>query len=225
MPNEVINILTVFGEVSEVKEVFKRITTNNDDMFNISFESFIPIPSYLTFQSDIFLLERWTRENWGTKWNVLGTSVCEKHNKVKFWTVDETPYKAMLTVSKLFPNVKLRIEFADEDQGINVGSYTLLNGEMIDSVTPKELSNEAYSMSIDITGDDYYITSFIESLNEDEITEEFPEMCIELAYEKRSITKDFPRFILEKFETLAVRDEDYEFASEVKKLIEIDHEV
>jgi hypothetical protein len=261
MANEVINILTVLGDTSDVKEVFKTIISDKDEFFNISFNQFIPMPLdikktaspvWLMEQEDydnwmrkygetnreffdgypitedmqqdlldkygVDTWEKWAINYWGCKWDVQGTVSLGKMNKVKFWTADNTPYNAMVTLSRLFPNVKLKVEYADEDLGVNVGLYYLVNGEMVDSHTPKALSNEAYSMAMDITGDEYYITGFLETMSENDAKEEFPEMCIEIAYEKRKATDKFPVFILKQFEKWAVRDEDYEFASEIKSI-------
>lgn len=163
--------------------------------------------------------EKWAMQYWGTKWDVQGTVSLGKPNKVKFWTYENTPYEAMVTLSKLFPDVKLKVEFADEDLGINVGVYYLVNGEKVSDHIPKPLSDEAYEMSMNITEDFYYVEGFLETLQEDEADEEFPEMCIRLAYNMRKTTKETPNFILRQFEAWAVADEDYEFANEVKKLI------
>ena len=164
--------------------------------------------------------ESWAINYWGTKWDVQGTESLGKPNKAKFWTYENTPYEAMVTLSKLFPNVKLKVEFADEDLGINVGVYFLVNGEKVSDHIPKALSDEAYEMSMHITGDYYYVEGFLETIHEHEADEEFPEMCIRLAYNMRKITQGMPSFILKQFETWAVKDEDYEFASEVKKFID-----
>ena len=131
MRNEVINILTVLGNSSNVKEVIDHITTDSE-MFNIE------LPNTM----------------------IIGTvGFIDELNKVKFWTYDVTPYEVILDLSIKFPTVKLKVEYADEDLGVNVGVYLLKDGEVVDSNTPKALSNEAYSMGIDITGDDYFITN------------------------------------------------------------------
>jgi len=146
-------------------------------------------------------------------------NVKDDDNKIKFWTSDYMPIHDLKKISEKFPDLTLRVEYADEDLGINVGVYYLENGEMVDYKIPEPLSVDAYEMSMDITGDKYYITGFIETLNKSDSDEEFPQICIEMAYNRRAFTKKFPTYILEHFEKLAVRDEDYEYASTIVKEI------
>lgn len=142
-------------------------------------------------------------------------------NKLKFYSDHFCPYEELTKVSKNFPNVKIKVEFADEDLGHNVGSFYIENGEVSNSISPKGGSDEAYEMSMAITGDEFYVTDFIYGLEEDEITEEFPDMCIRLAFKLRKCSPMYPVFILNKFEKWAVEVEDYEFASEVNKSIKV----
>ena len=261
MTNEVVNILTIIGDSSEVKEVIDTITSDYE-VFNISFNTFIPMPRDIRrTSSPVWLMEQdkydqWIKENdsddrdfyegypitkemrknllskygvdtwekwaiqhWGTKCDVQGTTSLGKPNMVKFWTCDETPFEAMLTLSKKFPNVKLKIQFADEDLGVNVGEYTLDNGEKINDNIPEALSDEAYEMSMYITEDFYYVEEFLETISEDESSEEFPEMCIRIAYKMRKVNKKTPTFIIEQFKEWAISEEDYEFASTLTNLL------
>lgn len=259
--NEVVNILTVLGDISKVKEVFKTIIVSKLDIFNLSLNKITPMPLeikmtsspvWLMTQSEFnrwmehygdddweegknypitkeqqeYLLSKygvdnwvdWSIKNWGCLWDIQSTVTLEKLNKIKFWTNDYTPKNAFITLSSKYPNLTFKLEFASEDLGSNVGVYYFKNGKVIDSNIPNPLSVEAYSQSIDITGDEYYVTTFLEGLTETERYERFPQLCIEVAYRQRRITKDIPSFILDKFERWAVRDEDYEFVNEIKNL-------
>ncbi len=142
-------------------------------------------------------------------------------NKVKFYSDHFCPYEDLTKVSKNFPNVKIKVEFADEDLGHNVGSFYIEDGAVSNPVSPKGGSDEAYEMSMAITGDEFYVTDFIYGLDEHEITEEFPDMCIRLAFKLRKCNPTYPLFILDKFEQWAVDVEDYEFAVEVQNAIKV----
>lgn len=192
MVNEVVNIVTIMGDSSEMENTINTFMP----FFHNSFR-FHPM---IYFDDDTEIKSAY-------------------NNKIKFWTVDYTPYYDLIKISKKFPHITLRVEYADEDLGVNVGVYYLENGEMVDHHFPEPLTVDAYKMSIDITGDNYYITEFIETLKESESDEEFPKLCIELAYNERVLSGKFPIHILEHFEKLAVRDEDYEFASTIVKEI------
>jgi len=143
-------------------------------------------------------------------------------NKVRFYSDNNYPHDELIKVSKNFPNVTIKVEFSDEDLGYNVGTFKMLNGEIFDWVSPRGGSDEAYEMSIQITGDHFFVTDFLYGLEEDEITEEFPDMCIRLAFKMRLCNTSYPTYILEIFERMAVEVEDYEFASEVNKLIKLE---
>ena len=138
-------------------------------------------------------------------------------NKLRFYSDRFCPLRDLTETSKNFPTVKIKVEFADEDLGQNVGSFYIEDGEISNVVSPKGGSDEAYEMSMEITGDEFYVTQFLYGLSEDEITEEFPDMCIKLAFKLRKCNPSYPPFILKKFEQWAVEVEDYEFASQVAK--------
>jgi len=142
-------------------------------------------------------------------------------NKVKFYSDRTCPYEDLGKLSETFPDVMIRVQFAHEDLGQYVGEYFLNDGVTSKYNTPLSGSDEAYEMSILITGDDFFITDFLYGLEEDEIYEEFPEQCIRLAFKFRMVNPIFPTYILEVFEKMAVEVEDYEFASEITKAMSL----
>lgn len=177
------------------------------------------IQTELFFKYGVDNWKDWSLKYWGCIHDTLDTVILGKQS-LKFDTADATPFNAMIRLSAMFPRVILKIQYADEDLGINVGSYRVENGEVLTNDQPKMSSLEAYSLAMDITGDTYYIDEFLYDLTESDAEQEFPEMLIELAYMKRRVSKQLPTFILEKFRVLAVEEEEYEFASKVKKAIE-----
>lgn len=88
----------------------------------------------------------WNRANWGTKWNSY------EHNKEAFnvftfetaWSGVPNLIKKM---SESFPEVEILYEYADEDTGYNCGEITFLKGEIIQDITPKSGSKEAYELA------------------------------------------------------------------------------
>jgi hypothetical protein len=231
MANDVINIVTILGNSFDVQEVMK-VLVNDKNM--VSFDSFIPMPSDIkatkksvpTAEMKLDLLDKygvsnwvdWSSKYWGTQFDALETVIL-KHNKVRFFTDSNCPYEAINTLSIIFPNVKIKLQWADEDLGYNVGEMYLQNGDIIDTKSLKGGSDEAYEMAIIITDDKFYITDFLYSIEEDEKDEEFPSMCIRLSYKFRVLDEMFPSFILKQFEEWAVREEDYEFANEITKIL------
>lgn len=230
MANDVINIVTVLGDSIDVQEVMKVLVNKKD---KVCFDVFIPMPSDIkatkksvaTEEMKLGLLDKygvsnwidWSNKYWGTQFNAM-ESVVLNHNKVKFYTDTNCPYEAITTLSKIFPSVKIKLQWADEDLGYNVGEMYLQNGDVIDSKAPKGGSDEAYEMAMVISDDKFYITDFLYSIEENEKDEEFPSMCIRLSFKFRVLDDMFPSFILKQFEEWAVKEEDYEFANEITKI-------
>lgn len=88
----------------------------------------------ITRAIQVSLLERfgadnwydWSVENWGTKWNAY--EVSWGWGDVYFqcaWSYPEVIFEAL---SKLFPDVTIDIEYADEDFGSNCGIVSWRNG-------------------------------------------------------------------------------------------------
>lgn len=173
----------------------------------------------LFFEYGVDNWKDWAEKYWGCIHDTLDTIILD-NKTIKFDTADASPFNALIKLSLMFPRVILKIQYADEDLGTNVGSYRLENGEILTNDQPKMSSLDAYSMAMDITGDMFYIEEFLYDLTESDAEQEFPEMLIELAYIKRKLSKKLPNFILEEFRVLAVEEEDYEFASAVKEAIE-----
>lgn len=218
MENDIINVLTVLGKTSDVMEVMSNLLNSERD---VTFTGIVPIPLELkesAYLTNVKYVD-WAMNNWSTKFDASETVVIAP-NVVKFVTVGTTPINLIGTLSERYPKVKLKIEFADEDLGTNVGDYTFMNGDVVDVNTLMSGSSEAYEKSMDITNDYYYIKEFIYTLIEGDCKHEFPSMCVQIAYDRRKLDIEYPSFILDMFEGWAVEEEDYEFASKCKKLRE-----
>lgn len=71
----------------------------------------------------------WCIQNWGTKWNARNASKCG--NIIFFDTAWSTPEPIIKALSVKYPDVTFEVEYADEDVGNNVGSYSYKSGEQI----------------------------------------------------------------------------------------------
>ena len=160
----------------------------------------------------------WHTHNWGTKWDCYDILV-ESDNTIQFNTAWSTPVRAMIRLSELFPDVQIEVRYADEDFGSNVGTYTLLNGEIEDIYQP-EYSKESVMLAMEILGDkDYWLT--------DRLTEEVEELTefdiwlVEIAHDEGNLLEEYPVIVLEKLMELAIADELYERAGAIKQLIKM----
>jgi hypothetical protein len=159
----------------------------------------------------------WACNNWGTKWNAYNVQITE--NGFIFQTAWCTPLEAMIKLSEKYPEVTIKVRYIDEDFGNNVGEYTLWNGGIEDEYTP-EYSEESIRLAIDIDGGDYYYGDYLVDLDEETELGLFEMTCIKVSHEEQYPVNDFPNNILEKLLELAVKDEQFERAEEIKKQME-----
>jgi len=166
----------------------------------------------------------WNRENWGTKWNAYSQEARED-GAIKFETAWSTPYPVMEALSRKYPEAVIKVRYADEDFGHNVGEYELQDGVEISSYQPEGGSIEALELAADITGESDWLTDRvfdIEAETEDEL-EDYESHAIKCVYNK-GILMEFPKVALQVMERMAVADEDYEFAQRIKNTQAVNEE-
>jgi hypothetical protein len=162
----------------------------------------------------------WRYEHWGTKWNADEIHISD--NEITFNTAWCNPQPLLVALSRKYPDIQFNISFADEDFGHNVGTYILKDGEEIDCHFPEGGSEDAYELALDIQGgNDYYTWDILFEANEDKELDTFFKTMVKIAYKNdKVIDNDMPLPILNEFLSLALADENYEFADKVKKAIE-----
>ena len=164
----------------------------------------------------------WAVENWGTKWGGYDGHR-DSDDECTFNSAWNTPFPAMVKLSKMHPDLVFTIKYADEDFGYNLGEYVLVDGECVEDYSPVGGSVEAYKMAMDITGDDYVIDAdYINEVYEDEgeITD-YVETLLNLVYEYGKVDVYHPDLI-ERLKEIATADnENYEY---LKRLIPSDVE-
>lgn len=161
----------------------------------------------------------WQNANWGTKWNAYDQNEIGE-DCIEFNTAWSTPYELMIKLSALFPEVEFQVEYADEDFGYNVGTYTLLDGDSIDENIPDGGSREAIMMAMDIKGDeDYYLTDYLCYDTDDGELNGFEETLVEIAHEKGFLIEEYPTSVLNKLKELALANEQFERVVEIDKIL------
>lgn len=161
----------------------------------------------------------WQNANWGTKWNAYDQFEIDEQT-IEFNTAWGTPYELLVNLSAMFPEVEFVVEYADEDFGYNVGTYTLEGGEETDSNIPSGGSKEAILMAMDIKGDeDYYLTDYLSYDIGDGELSEFENTLVELAHERKFLIDEYPVMVLERLKELALADEQFERVVEIDKLL------
>lgn len=161
----------------------------------------------------------WHIANWGTKWDCYSHRG-ESEDSIIFDTAWSTPMRALLELSRLFPDIEIRVRYADEDFGSNVGEYTLLDGSIQEGYHP-EYGKESISMAMEILGDkDYWLYDRLaEDVDDEGKLDEFNTWLVELAHEEGNLIDDYSVPVLDKLLELAIQDEQYERAGEIKNLL------
>lgn len=172
----------------------------------------------------------WAVNNWGTKWaGYDGDKLTD--NVVIFNTAWSTPYPALLRLSELYPETTISVEYADEDFGSNTGTYSLINGAVVNEYIPK-YSRESLDLAYRIQGEPDWLFEFVFDDYQD--TEEdkarFLEEVESEMYLNWTVNKmvevcivpdaDTPSFCFEYLKERAVAYEHYEFAADLQKEIE-----
>jgi hypothetical protein len=164
----------------------------------------------------------WNTKNWGTKWDCYDHRSDDDFGSCVFDTAWSTPMYALGKLSSLFKDVTIEVRYADEDLGSNVGSYTLLNGEVIDYYQPS-YGKDSIKLAMDILGDiEYYLTDMlVDDVEDDSGLDEFKNWLVEIAHDEGKLSKEYALPVLEKLLELSIADELFERAAEIKSLIEI----
>ena len=90
----------------------------------------------------------WCPKNWGTKWNAYGQNGGQKNpSELRFDTAWNPPQPVIEALSKEFPDEEIRVAYADEDTGYNLGVYAMRNGQIVREHPLTEGSLEAENLA------------------------------------------------------------------------------
>lgn len=102
----------------------------------------------------------WSCQNWGTKWNGYETEVTPVNGdlcQLKFDTAWSHPAPVVDELSRRFPDEPIDVQWADEDLGSNVGTYTIKGGEVSNLFQP-----EYGDVSLDLAARIKYGKTYVE---------------------------------------------------------------
>jgi len=162
MPNHITNRLTIIAGEDRTREILETVKDDEHGPGSIDFEKVIPMPEGI-FRGNLGRQEKalygknnwydWSLVNWGTKWNSYGYDDFPKYedgNEILFMTAWSRPEPVIQRLSEMFPDVRFRHVWADEDIGVNVGEALYQNGEELESHIPANHSKEAFEMASEI---------------------------------------------------------------------------
>jgi hypothetical protein len=209
MPNWVTNNVYFNTDEKTFNKIVKFINSKENDF---DFNKLIPMP--LEEEENWY---NWRLNNWNTKWNASDVYIGDDY--IEFNTAWSHPCNIIKVLSEKFPSVCMSVKYADEDFGYNVGEYTIKNGDEIDCFFPEGGSEEAYTLAIEVTGDEYHIWDVFFDVGENESIENnsFYKTMVKLSYEKyKDVDLRFPSNVLNMFLTIALENENYELANKIK---------
>lgn len=146
MPNWCDNTLTMIGNNSDIEKIYDLVFTELDGELNgvhFDFRKIVPPPDHPDYKQEPigpdspewnseFNWYNWNISNWGTKWNANDTLITGKERnflRVFFLTAWAPPVPVIRTLSKLFPDVKIKHQWRDDMGGDN-GTIHFKGGEL-----------------------------------------------------------------------------------------------
>ena len=78
----------------------------------------------------------WRRDNWGTKWNSY-SNFYDNGDTIYCQTAWSAPKAAIKTLSSMYPDVPMEMQYADEDIGSNCGRLRFAGGDIVEEYHPK----------------------------------------------------------------------------------------
>jgi len=126
---------------------------NVKDFSDEDFNCFIQcLKNYRQFGSTSWY--EWSIKNWGTKWNAYGQNDKRNNNNTIYFQIAwSSPLSLIGELSKLFPDLIIKLDYADEDSGSNTGKITFKAGDPIEVIQPESQSNEGYEIYFELNPD------------------------------------------------------------------------
>jgi hypothetical protein len=245
MPNHITNIVRLSGNDSDVQKLLSSVRSDESE-FDFNQIASMPdelrdttAPTYIISEEAYARKERgitkkmsddlkkkygadnwydWTCNNWGTKWNAYEVYV--DGDEISFDTAWSTPEPIFRKLSEQHPDVLIHVQYADEDFGYNVGEYKFKGGLLISENIPEGGTEKAIKMAMYITGDDeHYLYEAPCDWDESDMDSDWADAITEIIHERGIVNKHYPKFLLQKLEQMAVDDEQYENAKEIREII------
>lgn len=245
MPNHITNIVRLSGDDADINKLLSSVRSDESE-FDFNQIASMPdelcdtvAPTYIISEEAYARKERgitqkmsddlkkkygadnwydWTCNNWGTKWNAYDVYVEGKD--IQFDTAWSTPRPIFKILSEQHPNVSIHVRYADEDIGYNVGEYTYKGGVLIEGYHPEGGSKEAIELALNVTGDDeYFIYEAPCDWTEDDMESSWSDAIINIIHKRGIVDKHYPPFLLQKLEEMAVNSEQFEYAKEIREVL------
>ena len=125
--NTAVNKLTVHGDPVVVANLFNFVRSKQPNQVDSLFSLQTIVP--MSEDSDY-----WRLQNWGTITNVWNVKFDENEpNVISFDCLYDSPFYALIELSKKFPTLKLELEYYSDDEA-EIYSISFQNGEYSETV-------------------------------------------------------------------------------------------
>ena len=165
MPNNVTNMLTVFGSDEAKADFFHAVQNDEYGLGSLDFEKVIPMPDYI-YRGDLSPAAQmvngknnwydWSIEHWGSKWNSYGYDKAAlasfDGNTLSFFTAWNEVLPVIDKLAEMYPELSFHYCWANEDLGYNVGEIEYAHGKRTREFIPEDGSAKAYELAADIMG-------------------------------------------------------------------------
>lgn len=96
----------------------------------------------------------WSIDKWGTKWNACNTFLSDDMTEILFDSAWSPSLPVIAELAKMYPDLEITHEWAEEQTGWYSGKYTYRNGELVEALDYDSYSKEAYELSFELWGND-----------------------------------------------------------------------
>ena len=134
---------------SEVEDLKAKYKANFDDLLRIGeivFNNRIKYGAHDWYD--------WRIKHWGCKWNSSNTYVNEDYSEIYFDSPWSPAIPVIEALAKLYPELRITHEFAEEQTGWYSGKYSYRDGVLIEALDYESYSKEAYELSFELWGND-----------------------------------------------------------------------
>lgn len=154
MPNWCNNDLFIQGDKQSINKLKEELFTTRDVELELTFNNIIPMPKEYEQTGEWY---DWRIANWGTKWDADSyvVEISEEEIYSSFSTAWSPPIAFLYTLSKKYPDLKIKCYFVEEGMEICGTFYADENGT--DVIEEEAVYRDEYGdeLILEVVNDEY----------------------------------------------------------------------
>lgn len=141
------------SEIEKEAEIFTNSLKKTENTFMVDNAKSLALQAFCELTVGFKDPLEWNRQHWGTKWNAETIEV--NNDSFEIETAWNYPKPLLIALSKKFPDVLIKVDYADEDLGYNCGSFELKNGEFESILEDDDMGyDKAFEFACELWGYD-----------------------------------------------------------------------